>query len=176
MARPRKAQSPVQTLLSTLTVAEKQYYDGRFKLLFNQADSDPVLEPTVRDIIINEIFIARYLQQLQEESIKDGKSLAIIEKLHSTISKLQDKNSASLSTLNLTKEKRDALNKSPESTPSKIIMGYVLAVSMMTPLEREKNRKDIEDAMSRLRKNQLRLMDEIHSEASGIDLEELVTN
>lgn len=167
MARPRKEKSPVGVLLDTLSTSEKQYYDLRFKALFGQADSDPVLEPTIRDLIINELFIARYQKQLQEESTKEAPNFTAIEKLHKTISVLQDKNLTSLDSLNLTKAKRDSLNKSPETTPSKLVTAYALAASMMTAAEREKHKKDIEEAMVRLRKNQAKLIEEMPASASG---------
>jgi hypothetical protein len=163
LARPKNEKSPVETLLNVLSTAEKQYFNRRFKELFGQADSDPVLEPTIRDLIINELFIARYQKQLQEESLKQAPLISTISALHVTIGKLQEGNLKGLESLNLTKAKKDAMNKSPETTPSRIVTGYALAATMMSSAEREKNKKDIEDAMTRLRKNQAALIDQIPS-------------
>lgn len=174
MPRNRLVQKAVglDDLLDNLSPAEKRYFTQRFKVMFEQADQDTVLEPTIRNIILNDLTIARLQSKIQESFAEDN--FSEIDKIQRAINSIQEKNLAALDSLNLTKAKKDALNKSPESTPSRLIAGFALAVSMMTTAEREKNKRDIEEAMGRLKRNWESLLELIPSDLddSQIDISE----
>lgn len=159
-------------ILATLTTTERKYFNKRFTIMFEQADQDPVLEPTIKNIILNDLTISRLQTKIQGAFAENN--FSEIEKIQRVINAIQEKNLDSLDSLNLTKAKKDALNKSPESTPSRLIAGFALAVSMMTAQEREKNKRDIEEAMGRLRANWENLLDLIPSDLddSQIDISE----
>lgn len=170
MSKAKLKVAGLDDLLTSLTAQEKKYFQQRFEIMFEQADRDPVLEPTIRNIILNDLTISRLQRKIQDEFAQDN--FQNVEKVQRAINAIQEKNLAALDSLNLTKAKKDALNKSPESTPSRLIAGFALAVSMMTQPEREKNKRDIEEAMDRLKKNWTNLLELIPSDLddSQIDI------
>jgi hypothetical protein len=151
----KSASSPSAVMFSSLSLAEQKQYDEQFNLLFEQASRDAVLIPMIRDIVMNQLFIARYQLQLEKMSNKfvNGMDAKTAMELHKLVQNMQETNLKNLDSLNLTKAKKDSLNKTPESTPSKVVSAFAHAVKLMTPEEREKNKRDMNEAMDRLRHN-----------------------
>ncbi len=147
--------SPSDIVFSSLSKSEQAQYQEQFDLLFEQAARDTVLIPMIRDIVMNQLFIARYQLQLEKMSTKfsSGMEAKTAMDIHKLVQDMQATNLKNLDSLNLTKSKKDSLNKTPESTPSKVVSAFAHAIRLMTPEEREKNKRDMDEAMSRLRHN-----------------------
>lgn len=158
-------------MIDGLSESEKRFFADRYKTLWENSGEDPVLSATLSQVVMNEIFIRRYQQQAQTMFGRSGISSTDVGNLHKTIDILQGQTLATLKSLNLTKEKRDMLNKSPESTPSRMVTSLALVCANMTPTEAAKNEKDIAEAMNRLREHTDDLLHANMSEDPNIPLE-----
>lgn len=143
---------PVETLIDTLNDDEKNYFGKRYNQLFASAQEDKDLEATVRDIVYNELMIMRYQSKLGR-TVQSKLNPVEVKALHGVCAQLTAANSQALKELNLTLEKKHQMNKSPETTPDRMVTAYAMAVSIMTPRERARQLKDEEAAMARLKAN-----------------------
>jgi hypothetical protein len=151
-----------EDLVEGLTTDEKNFFADRYQTLWENSNEDPVLSATIAQVVMNEIFVRRYQMQAKKLFTASGKvDPGDLNKLHNTINQIQNQTLSLLTSLNLTKEKRDQLNKSPESTPSRMVTSLALVCATMTPSERAKNEKDIEEAMKRLREHTVELVNSI---------------
>ena len=158
--------------LPTLTKEEQQFYKEKYKILWEASNEDPVLQSTIHEVVMNQLFIRRYQLQLQNVGAKANPRDLVL--MHEMVNKLQKQTLELLASLNLTKERRDALNKSPESTPSRLVSGLAFAIANMTPTEQAKNEKDMAEAMDRLRKHTEELLQiqpdgEVNEELISLD-------
>jgi hypothetical protein len=177
--KSKKIVTPVDGILSQLDPVEKRQFDEQFEYLYQQAAQDPVLAPMIRDVCMNQVFIARYQLQIERMSSNFSSSMEAktIVEIHKLIQTMQETNLKQMDSLNLTKSKKDSLNKTPESTPSKIISAFAYVINTMTPQEREKDAKDIEEAMRRLRTNRDSLLTLLDEGEEGLteDIEPVIT-
>jgi hypothetical protein len=106
-------------------VVEVQPEDVRFRVLFLQADEDPALEPTIRQIVRTEQHIQIYqnsLDKLISEKVPDFKQIAAVTK---AAKEAQETNLKLLESLNLTRAKKQANRKTVETTPSILVAGIL---------------------------------------------------
>jgi hypothetical protein len=144
---------PLDFITEGMSDAEKFIFRSRYKTLWQQSSEDPVLETSIRDIAFNEIVAMRLQRQLQVLSLSAKADPLARKTLTETLDKIQRANLNNLDKLNLTKEKKDQLNKSPETTPSRIITAMALAMSTMTFSERGSFSKEVDEAFKRLSDN-----------------------
>lgn len=159
---PKERENPVLKMMSTLSEDELAMYKERYEVLWKQADMDPALEPSIRDIVMAEIYVLRYQGELSKitQKIATNPTSIDIQKAktyQSLIKDTQEQTLKSLNALNLTREKKQALKKSPETTPSRIISNYILVHENMTPIELEKDKDDEQEALRRLNLNAKKL-------------------
>lgn len=166
--------SPVQKMMDSLNADELQMYNERYEVLWKQADMDPALAPSIRDIVMSEIYVLRYQAELSKVTKKiaqapNGPDVSRAQTYQKLIKETQDQTLKALTALNLTRERKQALKKSPETTPSRLISAYKLTLENMTPLELEKQREDERDVVDRLRRNQEELLKLIPRDAASKD-------
>jgi hypothetical protein len=167
---------PMESILSGLSVTERVMYDTRFAVLYKQSQEDPMFESTVRSVALNEIFLLRMQNQLHTLTSNGKKPNAEITKpIIEAVEKIQKQILASLQSLNATKKDRDALNKSPETTASRLITAFALTQHGMNEYERARFQKDNAEAMARLLKNRNDLLKLLPSDVPEDDEIKLLT-
>lgn len=151
-----KEYDPSAQTQSHLSPHEQKAYEERYKVLFEQADEDPALAPTIKDIVLAEINISR----LQEQQAKVTKKLATgrptpddlaaIGAYSKLIKDATDTNLKLLDKLNLTREKKQAAKKVIESTPSRYVSAYERILKNFTPEQFTRAKKEEDEAVARL--------------------------
>ena len=139
--------------LKDLTEAERRMYDSRFAVLWDQAERDEALASSIRDLAINDVLLARVQRKLLKISSQKDPDTVALKSYQAIAESIQEKILDNLKELNLTRKAKQALNKSPETTPSRMITNYKLVLASMTADEREKELEDEKDALRRLHEN-----------------------
>ena len=151
--RGYKIEGAADELERSLSSSERAIYQKNYQILFEAADKDPVLEQTVKEVCINQVFVYRYQMQIQNATKKGHADPTGLEKMHRILDVLQKTNLSKLESLNLTKAKRDAHNKTPETTPARMITNLALVMSTFNATDYEKMQEDINKAMTLLEKH-----------------------
>lgn len=170
---PPDTSSPLDKVKDNLQASEKAEFEQRFQTLFEQADEDPALVAPIRDICLNEIYIIRYQRQLAKitseharpgaKSVKD--QAAIIKTFNDLVKQTTEQNMRLMDSLNLTRAKKQAQRKTPESTPSRLIAGYERYLAAMSPDQLRRYNSDEEEAVRRLQRNLKALCDQVPVDA-----------
>lgn len=156
-----------------LTVAERAVFNKNYSILFEAADRDPVLEQTIKEVCMNQVFIYRYQKQLQQQTKIGEMNPQVLAAMHKMLKDLQDTTIRQLDSLNLTKAKRDAAHKTVETTPSRMIANLALTMSRFSPHDEQRMKEDIEKAMDLLNKHEDELKELLPSEEATEKVEEI---
>lgn len=149
--------NPVSGIAASLAPSELEEYSSRFAILYKQADEDPALITHIRDIVLGEIYVSRYQDQIAQITTKmvrgknwDAQDAIRLEALNKLVMQVQSQNLKTMSTLNLTREKKQKNQVSIESTPSRLVTAYERFLASLTPDQFERNEREEIESVSRL--------------------------
>lgn len=140
------------------TPEEEVYLAQRLATLSDQAEDDPALLPSIRDICMGEITITRYQKRLAHltsnmDTQSFNRQAEAIKMINGLMQSTQASNLKLLESLNLTRAKKQQLKKSPESTPSRYVAQYERVKASLTRDQLERSNQEEKEALRRLNKN-----------------------
>jgi hypothetical protein len=155
--REEKKYNPTSSVVDSLSTAERDLYDRRYTLLFQQADEDPALESHIRDIVIGEINVTRYQDQIVKLTQKLGTGAKFLPEdqtrlqlLTNLVKQTQETNLKTMNSLNLTREKKQKTQQVIETTPSRLVASYERFINGLTHEQLARQKRDEQDALGRL--------------------------
>lgn len=146
---------PLALVQNHLTPAEQQVFRTRYEVLFYQADSDPALVSAIRDVVMGEINIARYQEQLAKVTRKFSQSInsanaAQAQALSKLIKDTQESNLKLMQSLAVTRADKQKQKKVIESTPSRYVSAYERIKKNFTEDQFKRAEQEELDAVARL--------------------------
>lgn len=161
--KPKKRESKKSGIETPLglkfSTEEEAYYKDRYETLFVQADEDPALAPTIKDIILGETTIARYQTQVDKISKKvyngaaTPQELELLDSLEKKIKETQKTNLSLLDSLSLTRKSKKASKQVVDSTPSRMISALNQMLRSWTPEIHARLEKEIEESQKWMIRN-----------------------
>lgn len=149
----RQAYDAQSNINANLSVAEREIFTRRYALLFKQADEDEALSTHIRDIVLGEINVDRFQDQISQitfRSTLDPKDVQRLDILTKLVKQLQETNLRTMKSLNLTREQKQKAGMVVESTPSRLITAYERFVAGLTPEQLSREKRDEEESVARL--------------------------
>ncbi len=147
--------SPEVVVVAPLKVQPTDFH-ARYKVLFMQAEEDPALEPSIREIVKNEEAIARYQKMISEYSdidLKDIGNLEIIATLAKLVKEAQKSNLDAMSALSLTRKAKKESKQSVQTTPSRLVSALENFLKTSNSEVIRRMNEDMLESAARLRRN-----------------------
>ncbi len=136
--------------------AQPTDFHTRYKVLFMQAEEDPALEPSIREIVKNEEAIARYQKMISEYSdidLKDIGNLEIIATLAKLVKEAQKSNLDAMNALSLTRKAKKESKQSVQTTPSRLVSALENFLKTSNSEVIRRMNEDMLESAARLRRN-----------------------
>jgi hypothetical protein len=143
-----------------LSLDERAAYDERFKTLFDQADNDPALVGMIKTLVLNEINIARYNNQINRlnmpTSAKGTHSGLDVERLRSLSKLVKELTATNLSLmreLSLTRKEKIKDKKTVDTTPARLMAGFEVFLKNNDKRTIDKIQMEMDEAAAAARRN-----------------------
>lgn len=167
------ALSPIRAV-AVLNAKEQERFAARFKTLFWQADEDPALESTVQNIVLNEIHIDRYNEQISRLTQSLGRTTkpTDVQQLNLLSKLVKDTQSTNLSlmqSLSITRDQKQKNKKVIESTPSRFVTALESLVRNTSGEQLRRVNQEMAEAARRLQLNLSALRELVPSDVVAVE-------
>jgi hypothetical protein len=140
-----------------LNQQEVLHFNSRFQVLFYQADEDPALEATVENIVLNEIHIDRYNEQISRLNSNLGRGkredISTLNALSKLVKDTQATNLSLMNSLSITRAQKQKAKSVVESTPSRFVSAFETMVRNMSADNLKRLNSEMEESARRMQRN-----------------------
>lgn len=150
------SKGPAKPSKEELSATEQQKFDARFKVLFLQAEEDPALEPTIREIVKNEVSIDQWQGMITDYTSMIKENPTVLDQilaLGKLVKEAQSSNLASMNSLALTRKAKKDSKQGVQTTPSRLVSGFEMFLKTSNSETLRRANEDMAESAARARRN-----------------------